>query len=300
MTAVARIKDHIVDSWNFASTPGMLPHPVRQRLSDEFAAPGHCVPLETYHWDHAFAGLQQELIQLLRQLCDLPGNCEILLLQGGASTQFFALPLNVGGAGKEAVYIETGYWSQKAAAAAASLGLKVSSYQLAEDMSLPLPPGIAAGTEYVFYVDNETADGIEFPCCPVADCDILVSDMSSNFMSRPFSFAGHSAIFAGAQKNLGIAGVTVVLLDNTRRWSVPGNFPEILDYSVQVRQGSLYNTPVLMSWYVMKLVLEWIEEQGGLAAHGGLVTGKSQGCCMTRLMPRLFTRQGCRLERGRE
>lgn len=274
MAAAALSNSLPSDSWNFSSTPGMLPFPVRQRLADELAAPGRCAALDTYHRSGGFAELRQGVLHGLRQLCGLPDGYEVLLLQGGASMQFFTLPLNMCRPGDSALYLNSGYWSQRAAAAAAGVGIEVTELPLAEGASLPLRLD-ADDAGYVFYVDNETADGIEFPCCPVQGCDKLVADLSSNFMSRPFSFAGHAAVFAGAQKNLGIAGLTVVILDQSRPWSLPEGMPAILDYSVQAQAGSLYNTPVLMAWHVLKLVLEWLAEQGGVEAMARLNRRKS-------------------------
>lgn len=274
MATTAKTEDS--SHWNFASTPGMLPPPVRQQLAMEFAADSFCTPLETYHRSKAFAELHESLLAKLRRLCALPEHCRLLLLQGGASMQFFMLPLNICRVGAKALYLGNGYWSGRAAVAATSLGIDVCKHNLGPDPSLPINLAGLGSLRYVFYVDNETADGIEFPCCPVAGRNDLVADMSSNFMTRPFCFDGHAAIFAGAQKNLGIAGLTVVLLDGNRSWSVAENMPQFLDCSVQMKAGSLYNTPVLMSWYVASLVLDWIEAQGGLDEMARRNQAKSQ------------------------
>ena len=274
MAAAAPSSSVVSDSWNFSSTPGILPFPVRQRLADELVGAGPCAALDIYHRSSDFAELRQSVLHDLRRLCGLPDGYQILLLQGGASMQFFTLPLNICRPGDTALYLNSGYWSRRAAAAAASVGIEVTELPQTEAAALPLRLDVEDAS-YVFYVDNETADGIEFPCCPVQGCDKLVADLSSNFMSRPFSFAGHAAVFAGAQKNLGIAGLTVVILDQSRPWSLPEGMPAILDYSVQMEVGSLYNTPVLMAWHVLKLVLEWLSEQGGVEAMARLNQRKS-------------------------
>ncbi|XP_068092859.1 phosphoserine aminotransferase isoform X2 [Hyperolius riggenbachi] len=216
----------------------------------------------------------------LRELLNIPENYKVLFLQGGGSGQFSAIPLNLIGL-KEARcadYVVTGAWSAKAAKEAEKYGKvnivhpKLSSYTEIPDQSTwTLNPEAS----YVYYCANETVHGVEFQYVPEVKGALLVCDMSSNFLSRPIDVSKFGLIFAGAQKNVGCAGVTVVIVREDLLGFALKECPTILDYKIQAGNSSLYNTPPCFSIYIMGLVLEWIKNNGGAACMEKLSIIKS-------------------------
>lgn len=195
--------------------------------------------------------------------------------------QFSAVPLNLIGlkAGRCADYVVTGSWSAKAAEEAKKFGTvnivhpKLGSYTKIPD---PSTWNLSPDASYVYYCANETVHGVEFDFIPDVKGAVLVSDMSSNFLSKPVDVSKFGVIFAGAQKNVGSAGVTVVIVRDDLLGFALRECPSILDYKVQAGNNSLYNTPPCFSVYVMGLVLEWIKNNGGAAAMEKLSCIKSQ------------------------
>ena len=193
----------------------------------------------------------------------------MLFLQGGASSQFAAVPLNLLGDKKTADYINTGAWSKKAIAEAkryCDVNVAASSEESkfttapAQD-SWQLNPDAA----YVHYTPNETIGGVEFPFIPDTGNIPLVADMSSTILSRPVDVSRYGVIYAGAQKNIGPAGLTVVIVRKDLMGQPLDSTPTMLNYQVQAENGSMYNTPPTYSWYLAELVFAWIKKQGGLA-----------------------------------
>ncbi|XP_061671924.1 phosphoserine aminotransferase [Syngnathoides biaculeatus] len=267
---------------NFGAGPAKLPVPVLIQAQKEllnYGGLGISV-LEMSHRSSDFIQIINKAESLLRELLNIPDNYKVMFLQGGASGQFSGVALNLIGLkeGKCADYIVTGTWSAKAAKEAEKYGKvnvvhpKLNSYtKIPEPSSWNLNPAAS----YVYYCCNETVHGVEYNFTPETNGVTLVSDMSSNFLSRPVDVSKFGLIYAGAQKNVGCAGVTVVIVREDLIGHAQKECPIILDYKVQAEMNSLYNTPPVFSIYIMCLVLEWIKSNGGAAAMDALNKRKS-------------------------
>uniref|UniRef100_A0A4X1W2A7 Phosphoserine aminotransferase n=1 Tax=Sus scrofa TaxID=9823 RepID=A0A4X1W2A7_PIG len=237
--------------------------------------------LEMSHRSSDFSKIINNTENLVRELLSIPDNYKVIFVQGGGCGQFSAVPLNLIGlkAGRCADYVVTGSWSAKAAEEAKKFGTvnivhpKLGSYTKIPD---PSTWNLSPDASYVYYCANETVHGVEFDFIPDVKGAVLVSDMSSNFLSKPVDVSKFGVIFAGAQKNVGSAGVTVVIVRDDLLGFALRECPSILDYKVQAGNNSLYNTPPCFSVYVMGLVLEWIKNNGGAAAMEKLSCIKSQ------------------------
>ncbi|XP_034955824.2 phosphoserine aminotransferase isoform X1 [Zootoca vivipara] len=237
--------------------------------------------LEMSHRSSDFSKIVKAAEKCLRELLKMPDNYKVIFLQGGGSGQFSGVPLNLIGL-KEARcadYVVTGAWSAKAAKEAekyAKVNLvhpKLSSYTKIPD---PSTWNLNPDASYVYYCANETVHGVEFDFVPDVGKAVLVCDMSSNFLSRPVDVSKFGVIFAGAQKNAGCAGVTVVIVREDLIGFALKECPTVLDYKVQVENSSLYNTPPCFSIYITGLVLNWVRSNGGAAAMDKLSQMKSQ------------------------
>ncbi|KAI7790656.1 phosphoserine aminotransferase [Triplophysa rosa] len=258
---------------NFGAGPAKLPQSVLLKAQKEllnYNGTGISI-LEMSHRSSDFSKIINTTENLVRELLNVPENYKVLFLQGGGSGQFSAVPLNLIGLKEDrcADYLVTGTWSAKAAREAEKYGKvtvihpKLDSYNNIPDRSTwSLNPSAS----YVYYCCNETVDGVEFNFIPDTKEVVLVSDMSSNFLSRPVDVSKFGLIFAGAQKNVGCAGVTVVIVREDLLGRALKECPIILDYQVQAGNNSLYNTPPCFSIYIMGLVLEWIRNNGGADA----------------------------------
>ncbi|CAI5786902.1 phosphoserine aminotransferase [Podarcis lilfordi] len=233
------------------------------------------------HRSSDFSKIVKAAEKSLRELLKIPDNYKVIFLQGGGSGQFSGVPLNLIGL-KEARcadYVVTGAWSAKAAKEAekyAKVNLvhpKLSSYTKIPD---PSTWNLNPDASYVYYCANETVHGVEFDFVPDVGKTVLVCDMSSNFLSRPVDVSKFGVIFAGAQKNAGCAGVTVVIVREDLIGFALKECPTVLDYKVQVENSSLYNTPPCFSIYITGLVLDWVRNNGGAAAMDKLSQMKSQ------------------------
>ncbi|XP_067424839.1 phosphoserine aminotransferase [Emydura macquarii macquarii] len=273
-------KRHVV---NFGAGPAKLPRSVlldAQKELVDYKGLGISV-LEMSHRTSDFSKIINTAENLLRELLNIPENYKVLFLQGGGSGQFSAVPLNLIGLkeGRCADYVVTGAWSAKAAKEAekyAKVNIvhpKLGSYTKIPDTS---SWNLNLDASYVYYCANETVHGVEFDFVPDVRGAVLVCDMSSNFLSRPVDVSKFGVIFAGAQKNIGCAGVTVVIVREDLLGFALKECPIVLDYKVQAGNGSLYNTPPCYSIYIMSLVLEWIKNNGGAAAMDKLSFIKSQ------------------------
>ncbi|XP_039217036.1 phosphoserine aminotransferase [Crotalus tigris] len=273
-------KKHVA---NFGAGPAKLPRSVlleaQQELVD-YKGLGISV-LEMSHRTSDFSKIIKAAENCLRELLNIPDNYKVLFLQGGGSGQFSGIPLNLIGL-KEARcadYVVTGGWSAKAAKEAEKYGKvnlvhpKLSSYTKIPD---PSTWNLNPDSSYIYYCANETVHGVEFDFAPDVGNAVLVCDMSSNFLSRPVDVSKFGVIFAGAQKNIGCAGVTVVILREDLLGYALKECPIVLDYKVQVENSSLYNTPPCYSIYITGLVLEWIKNNGGVTAMDKLSQIKSQ------------------------
>ena len=258
--------------YNFSAGPAMLPQAVLERARDElldWQGSGMSV-MEMSHRGKQFMSIAQQAEADLRELMGIGDDHAVLFLQGGASTQFAAVPLNLAGEGARADYLNTGSWSKKAIAEGKRyVTVNVAGSSEAENFTtvprqadLQLDPQAA----YVHYTPNETIGGVEFPYVPETGGVPLVADMSSTILSRPIDVSKFGVIYAGAQKNVGPDGLTLVivrrdLLGNTRKVT-----PTMLNWQVQADNGSMYNTPPTYSWYLAGLVFDWLKQRGGLAA----------------------------------
>jgi len=259
--------------FNFAAGPATLPVEVLEQVRDElldWQDSGASV-MEVSHRGKAFMAVAQESEASLRELLGVPANYRALFLQGGATGQFAAVPLNLAGPHATVDYINTGHWSKKALHEAQRYTARVnvaadeapSNYTTVPD---PKALRLSAGAAYVHYTPNETIGGVEFPYIPGTGNVPLVADMSSTLLSRPLDVGKFGLIYAGAQKNIGPAGLVVVIVrEDLTRKARPGT-PAVWDYRAMAEDHSMLNTPATFAWYVAGLVLRWLKKEGGLAA----------------------------------
>ncbi len=251
--------------------PATLPYEVLQKAGQDvvnFQETGIGL-IEISHRSKEFMAVTDEAETNLRELMQIPDNYKVLFLQGGASSQFFMIPMNLLGKGKKATYLNTGTWSKKAIKEAQLFGEIEVPYS-SEEASfnrVPKPDEytVAEDSEYLYYVSNNTIYGTEFPELPKTD-KMLISDMSSDILSRPVDVSKFGLIFAGAQKNLGPAGVTIVIIREDLLDRTPANTPTMLSYKTHADKGSMFNTPPCFSIYVVGEVLKWLKKIGGVAA----------------------------------
>jgi phosphoserine aminotransferase len=206
---------------------------------------------------------------LIRELLAVPDNYKVLFLQGGASSQFFMIPMNLLGAGKKASYLNTGVWSKKAIKEAQLFGNIEVAYS-SEEVSFNRVPAadeysVDSDAEYLYLVSNNTIYGTQFAEFPDKDV-MLVCDMSSDILSRPLDIEKFGIIFAGAQKNMGPAGVTVVIIREDLLDRAADNIPTMLRYKTHADKDSMFNTPPTFAIYCVGRVMNWLKEQGGVAA----------------------------------
>jgi phosphoserine aminotransferase len=256
---------------NFNAGPGVLPLPVLEQARAEllnYGGSGMSV-MEMSHRSAHFEDIIHRAEADLRSLLKIPESYTVLFLQGGASLQFAMLPMNWLPAGASADYILTGAWSKAAIREAEKRGrVRVAATTEKSNFdSVPSPSDLQLDPQaaYLHFTSNETIHGVEFMHEPVPPGSVpLVCDMSSNIMSRPIDVTKYGLVYAGAQKNLGPAGVTLVVLRTDLLDRAPGKLPVMLDYKVMAQNQSLYNTPPTFSIYIVGLVLRWIIDIGGL------------------------------------
>lgn len=257
---------------NFNAGPAVLPVPVLERIRDEMLSlPGVGMSvLEISHRSRTFETILSEAENRLRRLLNIPDTHHVLFLQGGASLQFSMVPLNFLPRDGAADYIVTGSWSEKAVEEARKIGsvniaatTKAEHYaRIPRQAELRLDPTAA----YVHFTSNNTIFGTQWRAEPEVGAVPLACDASSDFLSRPLDVGKYALIYAGAQKNAGPAGVTIVIVRDDWLARIPDGLPTMLDYRTHVKHRSLYNTPPVFAVYVVGLVLEHLEARGGLAA----------------------------------
>ncbi|XP_017866499.1 PREDICTED: probable phosphoserine aminotransferase [Drosophila arizonae] len=265
---------------NFAAGPAKLPEEVLKEVQTNLLncnGSGISV-MEMSHRSSNYAKIQETAIADLRELLNVPQNYKVLLMQGGGTGQFAASALNLIGSTGTADYVITGSWSAKAAKEAAQYGKvnavlpKLASYTTVPRQSTwKLDPNAA----YVYYCDNETVEGVEFDFVPEVKAPLVV-DMSSNFLSRPIDVSKFGMIYAGAQKNIGPAGVTVIIVREDLIGKHLKVTPSILNFELMEKNNSLLNTPPTFGIYVMGLVFKWIKANGGVAGMSERAKAKSQ------------------------
>ncbi|BCX81564.1 phosphoserine aminotransferase [Methylomarinovum caldicuralii] len=255
--------------YNFSAGPSMLPEAVLQRAREEmldWQGSGMSV-MEMSHRGPHFRQIAENTEALLRQLLGVSDDYHCLFLQGGATGQFAAIPMNLLGERRVMNYVLTGSWGKKAAAEAKKYGeVRIAASSEAEKLTtIPDPAAWDVDPEavYLHYTSNETIGGVEFPFVPEVDVP-LVCDMSSDILSRPVDVSRFGVIYAGAQKNMGPAGITVVIVRKDLLRTPHPATPQVFDYARQAEAGSMLNTPPTYSWYLLGLVLEWLRDQGGV------------------------------------
>jgi phosphoserine aminotransferase len=253
--------------FNFSAGPAVLPLPVLERAQAEllnYQGSGSSV-MEMSHRGKEFTSIINKAEADLRQLLSIPDNYEVLFMQGGASAQFAAVPLNLTQPGQQADHIVTGSWSKKAAQEAGKY-CTANVAAKGDNKSVPSPDSwqLSDDAAYVHYCDNETIQGVEFKGAPDVGDRLLVADMSSNFCSKPVDVAKYGLIYAGAQKNIGPAGVTIAIVRKDLIAGARADTPAMLHYETLL--GSLYNTPPCWSIYICGLVFEHLLAQGGIDA----------------------------------
>jgi phosphoserine aminotransferase len=258
--------------YNFSAGPAALPTEVLERAQKELLDwndSGMSV-MEMSHRSKEFLSIAEQAENDLRELVAIPENYKVLFLQGGASSQFAMVVLNLLGNKPSADYINTGQWSKKAIAEAKRF-CEVNVAATSEDTGFTsIPPRadwqLNPDAAYVHYTPNETIGGVEFHFIPEVGDVPLVADMSSTILSRPIDVSKYGIIYAGAQKNIGPAGITVVIVrEDLIGKALPGT-PSMFNYKVHAGAGSMYNTPPTYSWYISGLVFQWLKALGGMKA----------------------------------
>jgi phosphoserine aminotransferase len=258
--------------YNFSAGPAVLPTPVlEQAQHDLLSLPGVGMSvLEVSHRSKPFEEILARTEADVRSLAGIPANYRILFLQGGASLQFTMVPMNLLAPGTTADYLVTGVWAKKAVDEAVKVGTVHVAATTKADQFTRIPRGdeIAwtPGAAYAHMTSNNTIYGTEWKALPDVAGAPLVSDTSSDMFSRPIDVPGHALIYAGAQKNLGAAGVTLVIIREDLLARSPASLPSMLSYAVHAENKSLYNTPPVFAIYLMGLVVKWILGEGGLDA----------------------------------
>jgi len=260
-------------AYNFNAGPAALPLAVLEQAQKElveYRGIGMSL-MEISHRSTEYEALNAETQELLKSLVGIPDGYKIMFLQGGASTQFAMIPLNFLGAGKVGSYVHTGAWAEKALKEAQQLGFETHVAANMEAESFMRMPNVdeielLPNAAYLHLTSNETIGGAQFQTFPNTGDVPLIADMSSDILSRPVDVSKFAMIYAGAQKNLGPSGVTLVILREDMLQHTPKNIPTMMKYDIHAKNDSLYNTPPVYSVYIMNLVLKWIQEQGGVAA----------------------------------
>lgn len=258
--------------YNFSAGPAVLPKAVLQQVQQELVDWHGCgmSVMEMSHRGKEFMGIAAEAEADLRALMGIPSNYKVLFLQGGASSQFAMVPMNLLRGKTSADYLNTGEWSKKAIKEARKYG-SVNVVASSEDRDFSYAPEQSAwkldpNAAYVHYTPNETIGGVEIFWTPETGDVPLVADMSSTILSRPIDVSKFGLIYAGAQKNIGPAGLTIVIVREDLLGQTVAGTPAMFDYKTHADADSMYNTPPTFAMYVAGLVFKWIAAQGGLAA----------------------------------
>lgn len=259
--------------FNFSAGPAVLPEPVLRQAADEmldWRGSGMSV-MEMSHRGKEFMTIAAEAEADLRELLAVPEDYAVLFLQGGATLQFSAVPLNLMPAGGSADYVDTGQWSSKAIKEGKRHG-NVRIIATSKDQNYSYAPtqdawqAIDPNAAYVHYASNETIGGVEFHWVPETGDVPLVADMSSHILAAPIDVSKYGVIYAGAQKNIGPAGLTLVIVRKNLLGRARADIPALLDWSVQAEAQSMSNTPPTYAIYIAGLVFKWLKAQGGLTA----------------------------------
>lgn len=258
-------------AYNFCAGPAALPEAVLRRAQDDlldWGGLGTSV-MEISHRSPEFVQVAQQAEADLRQLLVIPDHYKVLFLQGGATLQFAMVPLNLLTPGTRADYVDTGIWSCKAIAEARKFGdvNVVASSKGQNYVRVPARDKWTTDPDaaYLHYTPNETIGGLEFSDIPETDGVPLVADLSSSILSQEIDISRFGVIYAGAQKNIGPAGIAVVIVREDLMGHARAETPSMLDYATMAKNDSMYNTPPTFAWYLSGLVFQWLLEQGGVA-----------------------------------
>ena len=260
--------------FNFSPGPAMLPEPVLRKAQAElldWQGSGMSV-MEVSHRGTDFVEFAARSERVLRELLGVPASYKVLFLQGGATLQFAAVPLNLAPAGSVADYVVTGNWGEKAVQEAERyIRVNVAATSKASKFTTVPDPKtwqVSSSAAYLHYTPNETVFGVEMHSVPEVSDAPLVADMSSTLLSRPIDVSRFGVIYAGAQKNIGPAGVALVIVREDLLGRARRETPGVIDYKTMAENDSMWNTPSTLSWYFAGLVFDWLKEQGGLEAMG--------------------------------
>jgi phosphoserine aminotransferase len=256
--------------FNFSAGPAVLPQTVLQQARDEmldWQGSGMSV-MEMSHRGKEFISIAETAEADLRELLAIPSSYKVLFLQGGATSQFAMVPMNLLGGKTKADYINTGEWAKKAIGEAKKF-CDVNVAASSEDKKFTYAPKqaswrLSSDAAYVHYTGNETIGGVEFQWVPQTGDVPLVCDLSSSLMSRPVDVSQFGLVYAGAQKNIGPAGLTIVIVREDLIGHAPASTPSMFDYKVHSDNGSMYNTPPTYAIYMAGLVFQWLKRNGGL------------------------------------
>jgi len=268
-------------AYNFSAGPAMLPADVMTKMQSELLEYGNSMAsvMEISHRGLDFMEMSQRMEQDLRDLMDIPNNYKVLFMQGGASSQFSMVPINLLRGKSIANYVNTGQWSVKAIAEAdryCDVHVCTDSHSNGyTDIADFDDWSIDDNGAYLHYTPNETIAGLEFDYVPEVDMPVA-ADMSSTILSRPCDVSKYGVIYAGAQKNIGPSGLTVVIIRDDLIGRVIKKQPVLFDYSTQANNNSMYNTPSTFPWYAAGLVFQWIKDSGGLTNMAKVNKEKSQ------------------------
>jgi len=269
--------------YNFSAGPAMVPVEVLERAQKEMSdwnGSGMSV-MEMSHRGKEYMSIAQQAEADLREILSIPDNYKVLFLQGGASSQFSMVPMNLLSQAGEAVdYLNTGAWSKKAIAEAANYA-DVNVVASSEESNFSDIPAFDSwkrnpDAKYFHYTPNETIGGVEFHWIPEVGDVPLVADMSSTILSRPLDVSKFAVIYAGAQKNMGPAGLTLLIVRDDLVTEPIAGTPAMFSYAIHAKNDSMYNTPPTYVWYLAGLVFQWIKEKGGLSAMAKINQRKAQ------------------------
>jgi phosphoserine aminotransferase len=257
--------------FNFSAGPAVLPLEVLEQARDElldWGGSGMSV-MEVSHRSKAFLAVARDAESDLRALLAIPAHYKVLFLQGGATGQFSAIPMNLAAADSQVDYVNTGAWSKKALAEAKHYCRVNVAADAADSAYSRVPPQsgwrLSTGAAYLHYTANETIGGVEFPFVPELSAP-LVTDMSSTLLSRPIEVSRFGLVYAGAQKNIGPAGLCIVIVRAELIGRARPGTPAVWDFKAMADEGSMLNTPPTFAWYCAGLVFKWLRRQGGLSA----------------------------------
>lgn len=260
-------------AFNFSAGPAVLPEAVLQQAQAEMLEwrDARASVMEISHRDKVFVDLAERAEASLRELMQIPADYKVLFLQGGATTQFALLPMNLAKPGQSADYVVTGAWGEKAAKEAKTLcAVKLAaSGEQSQYTSVPAVDSwqLSEDAAYLHVTPNETIHGVEFYDLPASSAPV-VADFSSTILSRPIDVSRYGVIYAGAQKNIGPSGITVLIARGDLLERQPRPLPQIFNYKAHAENGSMLNTPPTFAWYIAALVFDWMKAQGGVAALG--------------------------------